>query len=86
VNYYRLEGKTPVPCGLGDLPDAIPLVARDSLPGAWVSTVLLETVGAFETMVFGGPHNLDAERYSTWEQAEEGHARWVEKVKEAAGE
>lgn len=28
----------------------------------------------FETMIFGGPHNDYQERYSTWEEAEAGHA------------
>ena len=35
----------------------------------------------FETMVFGGEHDEEMERYSTWEQAEEGHNRWVDKLK-----
>lgn len=34
----------------------------------------------FETMVFGGPLDSEMERYSTKEQATEGHARWVAKV------
>jgi hypothetical protein len=29
----------------------------------------------FETMIFGGEHDGYQERYSTWEQAEEGHKR-----------
>lgn len=36
----------------------------------------------FETMVFGGKHDQEMERYSTWEQAEAGHKRWVEKIKD----
>ena len=36
----------------------------------------------FETMIFGGPLNEQMERYSTWEDAEAGHKRWVEKAKE----
>lgn len=35
----------------------------------------------FETMVFGGPLDQYEERYSTWEEAEAGHKRWVEKAK-----
>lgn len=34
----------------------------------------------FETMVFGGEHDEEQERYSTWEEAEAGHAAWCEKV------
>jgi hypothetical protein len=86
VNYYRLAGKTPVPCELADLPFLPARVAHDEVGDVSVSTALLETDGRFETLVMGGPLDLDCERYSTWEQAEEGHARWVEKVKEAAGE
>lgn len=35
----------------------------------------------FETMVFGGEYDEEMEQYATWEQAEEGHNRWVEKLK-----
>ncbi|MHA1592413.1 MAG: hypothetical protein ACTSUP_08080 [Candidatus Heimdallarchaeaceae archaeon] len=34
----------------------------------------------FETMVFGGEFDEEMERYSTWEQAERGHNKWVVKV------
>lgn len=37
----------------------------------------------FETMIFGGPHNEEMWRYSTWEEAEAGHARAVEIAKGA---
>ena len=39
----------------------------------------------FETMVFGGILNQERERYSTWQDAEEGHKRWVDKVCEREG-
>ncbi len=29
----------------------------------------------FETMVFGGKHDQEMDRYSTWEEAEEGHKK-----------
>jgi hypothetical protein len=32
----------------------------------------------FETMVFGGEHDLFQERYRTWDEAVEGHARAIE--------
>jgi len=35
----------------------------------------------FETMVFGGKHDQEMERYSNWQDAEEGHKRWVDKLK-----
>ena len=38
----------------------------------------------FETMVFGGPHDQDQERYSTWPEAEAGHAEIVKRLREEA--
>ena len=35
----------------------------------------------FETMVFGGKFDKEMERYSSWEEAEEGHKQMVSKVK-----
>ncbi len=35
----------------------------------------------FETMIFGGDFNEEMWRYSTWEGAEKGHQKAVEKVK-----
>ena len=35
----------------------------------------------FETMIFGGKHDEYQERYTTWDEAIEGHKRAVEKVK-----
>lgn len=34
----------------------------------------------FETMIFGGPHDEYQERYSTWAEAEAGHAKAVAMV------
>jgi hypothetical protein len=34
----------------------------------------------FETMAFIGHESAGQERYSTWEEAEAGHARWVAQV------
>ncbi len=49
-----------------------------------VSTVFLSTDAAFigpplvfETMIFGGAHDLEQDRYGTWEEAEAGHAAMV---------
>ena|SRR4030067_896316 len=42
----------------------------------------------FETMVFGGKHDGDMERYCTWDEAETGHRQMCERVgliKEAHG-
>lgn len=63
------------------------VVAKTPLPGCEVSTVFLgldHRFGPgspllFETMVFGGPFDQEQERYSTWAEAEAGHARMVDK-------
>lgn len=34
----------------------------------------------FETMAFVGHDDVGQERYTTWAEAEEGHARWVAQV------
>ncbi len=39
----------------------------------------------FETMVFGGKFDQEQELYSTYEEAELGHDKWVNKVKENIG-
>lgn len=35
----------------------------------------------FESMIFGGNYDEEQHRYSTWAEAEEGHKKLVEKVK-----
>lgn len=94
MNYYILDGKTPVEC-----PDVLKWarwfeeiknrrVAEDYLSAyVKVSTVFLgidhnfTRIGApllFETMVFGGPHDGFQERYRTWDEAQAGHKAAVE--------
>jgi hypothetical protein len=34
----------------------------------------------FETMLFVNGSSIDCERYSTWDEAEAGHERWVKQV------
>lgn len=66
------------------------IVAKDMIGKVKVSTVFLGIDHGFgdgppilfETMIFGGEHDDYQERYSTWEQAEEGHKRAVRLVKE----
>jgi hypothetical protein len=63
---------------------------RDSFQGdVRVSTVFLGLDHSFrdtgppilfETMVFLEHDGIEQERYSTWAEAEEGHARWVAQV------
>jgi len=37
----------------------------------------------FETMIFGGQHDLFCKRYSTWEEAENGHEEAIKLIFEA---
>lgn len=94
-NKFILEGHVAVPCD--DLfiwakwfETANRTVAKTALPNeVEISTVFLglnHNFGGripllFETMVFGGKHDQEMERYPTWQAAEEGHKRWVAKVK-----
>lgn len=60
-------------------------VAQETVGEAWVSTVFLTVDHGFgrarpilfETMIFGGPHDLATWRYGSWAEAETGHARVV---------
>ena len=85
---FVLEGHTPQP--VEDIDDWAKRfnwhdrnVANHTVDDILVSTVFLgvnHNYGdgpplVFETMVFGGPHDGYCERYSTWEEAEEGHRR-----------
>lgn len=68
------------------------VVAKTTIGESRVSTVFLgldHRFGEgppqiFETLVFGGPLADEMERYATWEEAEAGHQRMVERVKEKA--
>lgn len=89
---YLLKGHKPVP--VEDLVEwarwyetANRRVAETVLGDVRVSTVFLaldhrmrdqDPPLLFETMIFGGPQAGYCERYSTWEEAEEGHAQAVE--------
>jgi hypothetical protein len=71
-------------------------VAQDTpVPGVRVSTIFLgldHSFGRrtepllFETMVFGGRLDQERERYSTWEEAEQGHRAMLQKVREAGSQ
>ena len=68
-------------------------VAWDESGPSVVSTVFLGIDHAFhggppllwETMVFGGPLDMEQQRYTSQEAALEGHREMVEAVKKAAG-
>jgi len=86
IDQYILEGHTPVKCA--DLLTLIRWcqthdrrVAHSEKDGVRISTVFLgidhggcsDRPLLFETMVFGGEHEGDLKRYSTWDEAVEGH-------------
>lgn len=85
---YILDGKTPVECDdilkWGEwFETADRHVAKTEKDEIKVSTVFLgidHSFGdgpplLFETMIFGGEHDKDMWRYSTWNEAEEGHKK-----------
>lgn len=91
---YILDGHTPVECD--DVltwgrwfETADRHVAQEERDGVRVSTVFLgldHRFGGdgppilFETMIFGGPHDEDQNRYCTWEEAEAGHVAMCAKA------
>lgn len=96
MRYYILKGKTSVKvemeryfCESG----SNPIVNKTQIGEVEVSTVFLGADHSyrnfiedsepmiFETMIFGGVHNDYKERYSTWEQAEQGHDKSCEMVR-----
>lgn len=92
--FYRLDGKNPVPCSsleewASHFESSNRRVAQTVIGKVHVSTVFLGVnhrygEGApllFESMIFGGKHDQEQERYSTWEDAEIGHKRFVSLVK-----
>lgn len=90
--YANLKNKEVVPVNEAYQVDWSPSarrVAETSVEGQRISTVFLcinhgwgDKPLWFETMIFEGPHDGYQERYETWAQAEEGHARAVKIVKE----
>jgi len=93
-NTFILDGHKVVPTDLDTwsrwFQRANRKVASDHIGDILISTVFLgldHSYGSgppllFETMIFGGPHDQYQERYTTWEEAEAGHAKALEIVKE----
>lgn len=92
-NKYILKGHTPVvepdvltwAKWLGTANRTVALTGKN---GVTISTVFLGldhnflSDGApilFETVVFGGEHDQEQERYATWDGAEIGHQKMVER-------
>jgi len=96
IRWYKLDvdGRTPV---LTDEPsiDDNRTVAKTKIGDVVISTVFLgldhrmdcmDGAGppiVFETMVFGGKLDHSEGRYSTWDDAVEGHENWVKLVKDS---
>ena len=66
-------------------------VAKIKIGGVEISTVFLgldhnalgDKPQLFETMIFGGKLDGEMWRYSTWDEAVEGHKKAIKKVKES---
>lgn len=90
--HYILDGHEAVPADLMTwarfFEKADRIVAKTDVGDARVSTVFLGLNHSwgdgppmlFETLVFGGRHDGDMERCSTWEEAEAQHAAMVERL------
>ena len=81
---YKLEGRKIVACTVEECRDMGHRVALTKIGPVEISTVFLainhgfssDSVPlVFETMIFGGKFSGYCERYSTWQDAEEGHKR-----------
>ena len=91
---YILDGHTPVP--VDDLIEWAKFfegnrhVASDMVGNVRISTVFLgldHSYGSgppllFESMIFGGSLDREQRRYSTWDQAERGHAELLTLVRQ----
>jgi hypothetical protein len=92
-NYYILDGHETRPANIVAwacwYETAERHVAETQIADSMVSTVFLgldHSFGTgppllFETMVFGGAMDQETDRYTTWEQAEAGHAAMCGRVK-----
>ncbi len=91
---YILEGKKPIPepdlMAWGRWFEAADrYVGKTDVGEVHISTVFLGLNHCFgegppvlfETMVFGGDLDQEQERYTTWDEAEAGHAAMVGRVK-----
>jgi hypothetical protein len=90
---YILNGKTPVECNdlmewAKQMEGKNRIVEQSQFENVKVSTVFLgldHSFGdgeplLFETMIFGGEHDQYQDRYSTWDEAVEGHKKACELV------
>lgn len=94
-DYYILDGKTPKKVEMLEWARWFEkareerIVAKTDVGNAYVSTVFLGSDHQwgdgppliFETLIFGGVHDQDMWRCSTWEEAEQQHADACELVR-----
>ena len=68
-------------------------VARNTINESTISTIFLgidhrfnsyDAPILFETMIFGGPLDMECRRYSTWDEALIGHQEMIERIKHDA--
>ena len=93
--YYILKGRKPVAVDIMTwgswYGNADRKVKKDKVGDVSISTIFLGLNHQwgdgpplfFETLVFGGELDQEMDRYSTWEEAEAGHADMVERVKKS---
>jgi hypothetical protein len=94
--YYSLIGRLPVPCRdmiewARWMEKGERVVAQTQVGPLWISTVFLGLDHnhsgrgdplLFETMIFGDAEERgEGDRYTTWDEAERGHARFVEECR-----
>ena len=90
---YILDGHTAVPCDAMHewgrwMETGNRRVRQDEFDAVRISTVFLgfdHSFGdgpplLFETMVFGGECDQEMDRYSTWDEADAGHNKMIERV------
>lgn len=97
-DYFKLEGRTPVAVSLEEyirwdmsVSHDVKVVGKDQVGESEVSTVFLghnHQFGngpplVFETMIFGDPQGYQ-KRYSTWAEAEAGHAETLAEIRPGA--
>ena len=97
IDKYILKGQEAIPCP--DMLNwdqwfekADRIVAKDTVGDSDVSTIFLgldHSFGEgppllFETMVFGGMLSDAMDRYSTWDDAVDGHNAMVERVRQGS--
>ena len=95
IMYYRLDGHIAMP--VDDIMEwarwfakADRIVRRDVISGVIISTVFLGIDHNFgddglpilyKTMIFGGDHNEDQYRYSTYDEAVAGHEKILDEIR-----